>query len=306
VASAAGLCYGAIASDTGGSIRWPCGANGLTGLKPTWGRVSRHGVFELAASLDHIGPVARSAADAAALLSVIAGADEKDPTAAHNRVPDYFGAQSRKLRGLRIGFDPRWNDEDVDGSVRAVMSEAVNAFRALGAERVEITAPDVRQAIIDWTPACAVEAAVAHEATYPARKAEYGTILASVIEAGLSLSAFDYQKIRLRRMDLRGRFARLFQVIDLLLTPVQPFAPLSLATIRTLGEQPELILKLQRFTAPFDMTGSPTITLPGGFSEAGLPIGIQLIARDYEEAILFQAGMAFQRATGWHRRHPIA
>jgi amidase len=304
VAVAAGLCYGAIASDTGGSIRWPCAANGLTGLKPTWGRVSRFGIFELAASLDHVGPIVRSAADAGALLHVIAGADEKDPTAAHDPVPDYHGARP-DLQGLRIGIDPRWNGEDVDRSVQSAVLDAVHVFRALGAAPVEVAAPDVTQAIADWTPACAVEAAVAHEPTYPARKTEYGTVMASVLEAGRALSGVAYQKIQLRRMDLRGRFAQLFQTIDVLLTPVQPFAPLSLATIRTLGEQPELILKLQRYTAPFDMTGSPTITLPGGVSETGLPIGIQLIARPFDEAILVRAGIAFQGATAWHRRHPI-
>ena len=108
VATAAGLCYGAIASDTGGSIRWPCSANGLTGLKPTWGRVSRFGVFELAASLDHIGPIARSAADVGALFGVIAGADEKDPTAAYDPLPECCVASDRGLQGLRIGIDSRW------------------------------------------------------------------------------------------------------------------------------------------------------------------------------------------------------
>jgi amidase len=261
-------------------------------------------VFELAASLDHVGPIARSAADAGALLGVVAGADERDPTAALDPVPDYLGARS-DLRGLRIGIDHRWNGEDVDRSVQSVLSDAADVFRALGAVPVAVTAPDVRQAIVDWAPACAVEAAVAHEETYPARKTEYGPVMASVLEAGRALSGVDCQKIQLRRMDLRGRFARLFQAIDLLLTPVQPFAPLSLATIRTLGEQPELILKLQRYTAPFDMTGSPTITLPGGFNEAGLPIGIQLIARHYDEVSLVRAGMAFQGVTAWQRRHPI-
>jgi len=304
VATAAGLCYGAIASDSGGSIRWPCAANGLTGLKPTWGRVSRFGVFELAPSLDHVGPIARSAADAGALLGVIAGADERDPTAALDPVPDYLGARS-DLRGLRIGIDLRWNGEDLDHSVQSVLSVAADVFRALGAVPVEVTAPDVKQAVADWAPACAVEAAVAHERTYPARKMEYGTVMASVLDAGRALSGVAYQKIQLRRMDLRGRFARLFQTIDLLLAPVQPFGPLPLATIRTLGDQPELILKLQRYTAPFDMTGNPTITLPGGFSETGLPIGIQLIARDYDEMSLVRAGVAFQGVTAWHRRHPI-
>jgi amidase len=304
VATAAGLCYGSIASDTGGSIRWPCGANGLTGLKPTWGRVSRFGVFELAASLDHVGPIARSAEDAAALLGVIAGGDERDSTAVLDPVPNYLAALGQDLRGRRIGVDPHWNSEDVDHSVRAVLSDAAEVFRALGAEIVEVIAPDVTRAIVDWAPACAVEATVAHERTYPSRKREYGAVLASVLEAGRMLSGPDYQKIRIRRMDLRGRFARLFQSIDLLLAPVQPFAPLSLATIRTLGEQPDLIPKLQRYTAPFDMTGSPTITLHGGFSDAGLPIGIQLIARHLDEASLLQAGTAFQSITDWHRRHP--
>jgi amidase len=162
----------------------------------------------------------------------------------------------------------------------------------------------VTQAIADWVPHCAVEAAVAHEATYPARKAEYGPILASVLEAGRALSGVDYQKVLLRRLDFRGRVAAALSGIDLLLTPVHPFAPLTLATIQTLGEQPELIAKLSRYTFPFDMTGSPTITLPGGFSEAGLPIAFQLVAADLGEATLIRAGAAFQRVTSWHRRHP--
>jgi len=149
-----------------------------------------------------------------------------------------------------------------------------------------------------------VEAAVAHEATYPARKDEYGPILASVIETGRALSGLDYQKILLRRLALRGRVAALFEEIDLLLTPVHPFPPLTLAMIRTLGEQPDLIAGLQRYTCPFDMTGHPTITLPGGFSADGLPIAFQLVAADLDEATLVRAGAAFQRITSWHRRHP--
>jgi amidase len=162
----------------------------------------------------------------------------------------------------------------------------------------------VTQAIADWVPNCAVEAAVAHEATYPARKNEYGPILASVIETGRALSGADYQKILLRRLALRGRVAALFGTIDLLLTPVHPFAPLTLTMIRTLGEQPELISKLQRYTCPFDMTGHPTITLPGGFTEAGLPIAFQLVAANLDEATLVRAGAAFQGVTTWHHRHP--
>ncbi|MET4120284.1 amidase [Bradyrhizobium sp. JR4.1] len=304
VATAAGLCFGSLGSDTGGSIRWPCAANGLTGLKPSWGRVSRHGTFELAATLDHIGPIGRSAVDAGVLLGVIAGHDPNDPTSLLNPVPDYLAAAARDVRGLRIGVDAAWNGEDVDVATQHVLADAIDAFRALGAHTVNVRFPDVEQAIADWTPNCAVEAAVAHEATHPVRKNEYGPILGSLLEAGRALSGLDYQKILLRRLALRGQVTALFETIDLLLIPVHPFAPLTLAMIQTLGEQPDLIAKLQRYTCPFDMTGHPTITLPGGASADGLPIAFQLVAAHLDEATLVRAGAAFQRVTSWHRRHP--
>jgi amidase len=303
-ATAAGLCFGALGSDTGGSIRWPCGATGLTGIKPTWGRVSRFGSFELAASLDHIGPITRSVADAATILAAIAGIDGNDPTTLPDSAPDYLAMLDGSVRGLRIGVDPKWNHTDVDASVQRVIAEAEATFRALGADIVIVSVPDVSQAIADWSPACALEAAVAHRTTYPARKSEYGPIFAVALDAGHTISALDYQALRLRRMDFRGRFTHLFRTIDLLLLPVQPFAPLTLDAIRGLGKQPELIAKLQRYTAPFDLTGHPTVTLPGGFDGAGMPIGFQLAGHD--EGTLIQAAAAFQRQTKWHRHHPTS
>jgi amidase len=302
VATAAGLCYGSLASDTGGSIRWPCAATGLTGLKPTWGRISRAGVFELAASLDHVGPIARSAADTAAMLAVLSGSDPKDPTSLPDPVPNYLSSDG--ARGLRIGVDPCWNEDDVDGSVQEVLTSSIAVFRELGAAIVHVTVPDCKQSVLDWSAACAVEAAVAHEGTYPERKDEYGPVLASVLEAGRTFPAMEFEKIVRRRAGLRGCFAALFREIDVLLIPVQPFAPITLNTIRTLGEQPELIFKLQRFTAPFDMTGDPTVTLPGGFTQEGLPIGFQLAAGHLGETKLLRAAKAFQGVTDWHRRHP--
>jgi len=302
VATAAGLCYGALASDTGGSIRWPCGATGLSGIKPAWGRVSRFGVVELAASLDHVGPIARSVADATAILAAIAGPDDNDSTALAEPQPDYSTA-AESIIGLRLGIDTQWNTVDVDPAVQKVLAEAERVFRQLGAEIVRVRVPDVTQAVTDWASTCAIEAAVAHRETYPKRKEEYGPVLASVLDAGQAVSAVDYQAIRLRRMDLRGRFSHLLRTIDALLLPVQPFAPLTLAEISTLGEQPELILKLQRYTAPFDLTGHPTVTLPGGFGEHDMPIGLQLAGRD--ETTLIREAVAFQHGTPWHRRHPL-
>lgn len=302
VATAAGLCFGALGSDTGGSIRWPCSATGLTGIKPTWGRVSRFGSFELAASLDHIGPIARTAADAAAILAAIDGPDDKDPTTLADAPPDYPAMIGGSLRSMRIGIDPEWNFADVDACVQRVLVEAEETFRTLGADIVTVSVPDVTQAIADWSPACALEAAVAHQATFPARRSEYGPVLAAVLDAGRSVSALDYQALRLRRMDLRGRFSHLFRTIDLLLVPVQPFRPLTLDALRSLGSQPELVAKLQRYTAPFDLTGHPTVTLPGGFSDDGMPIGFQIAGHD--ERILIQAAAAFQGETNWHSYHP--
>jgi amidase len=304
VATAAGLCYGALGSDTGGSIRFPSAANSLTGLKPTWGRVSRYGVFELAATLDHIGPMARSAIDCGAMLGAIAGRDPNDPTAVLEPVPDYLAGLSGSLKGVRIGVDSRWTSEGVDAATQKVFGDALRVAADLGAEIVEIAFPDAVAIIDDWFPLCGVETAVAHEATYPSRKSEYGPSLAGLIELGRQQSGADYQKIVLRRENFRGRVRALFEQVDLLAVPAQTFAAPTLAKMATLGENPELITGLLRFSCPFNMTGSPSITLPGGFTDSGSPVAFQFIGRHFDEARLVAAGDAFQRVTGWHRRHP--
>jgi len=304
VATAAGLCFGSLGSDTGGSIRFPSAANGLSGIKPTWGRVSRYGVFELAATLDHIGPMARSAADAGALLGAIAGVDANDPTASQLPVPNYLAGMTRGLKGLRIGVDARWNSERVDEPTRKVIDAALKTVIALGGDIRDVSFPDPEQVIADWFPLCGIEVAVAHETTYPARKSEYGPGLAGLIELGLAQRGVDYQKIVLHRHDFSGRVRALFETIDLLLIPATASASPTNAQMATLTEDPELISGLLRFTCPFDMTGSPTITLPGGFTEQGTPIGLQFVSRHFEEELLVRAGWAFQQATDWHQRHP--
>ena len=304
VATAAGLCYGSLGSDTGGSIRFPAAANGLTGIKPTWGRVSRFGVFELAATLDHIGPMARSAADAAALLGAIAGADANDPTAVQLPVPNYLAGMTRGLRALRIGIDAAWNSTAVDAPTRAMMAEVTKVITDQGADIREVKFPNPEQEIADWFPLCGVETAVAHEATYPSRKSEYGPGLAGLIDLGLAQSGLDYQKIVLRRRAFSGRVAALFEGIDLLLIPTTAAASPTNAQLAGLANDAELLSALLRYTCPFDMTGSPTITLPGGFTAHGTPIAFQFVARHFEEDMLVRAGWHYQQATDWHRRHP--
>ncbi|SCB36440.1 amidase [Rhizobium hainanense] len=304
VATAAGLCFGSLGTDTGGSIRFPSAANGLTGLKPTWGRVSRYGVFELAATLDHVGPMTRSAADAAAMLSAIAGPDAKDPTAAQRPIPDYLSEMVKGLQGLKIGIDSAFNAPGLDHPTAAALSSSVEVIKALGGDIREVAFPDIEAVLADWLAACAAETAVAHEATYPGRKEEYGPGLAGVIDVGRNLSAMELQKVILRRNDFRGRVAAFFQDVDLLIVPAQSIASPTLDRIATLSEDIPLMRGLMRFTSIFNMSGNPTITLPCGFTEAGTPIAFQFVSDHWGEDKLFRAGYAFQQATKWHLRHP--
>lgn len=304
VATAAGLCYGSIGTDTGGSIRFPSAANGVTGLKPTWGRVSRYGAFELAATLDHLGPMTRSAIDCGAMLGAIAGADPKDPTAVPVPVPDYLANLTGSLRGMTVGVDRKLVEASADADTKKAFEAALKVVAELGATIKDVSFPDPKDVVNDWFPLCGAETAVAHEATYPSRKDEYGPGLISVIELGRQLSGMDYQKIVLRREAFRGRLRALFETIDLLAIPAQAVAAPTLAKMATFGEDPALLNGLLYFTCPFDMTGSPTITIPAGATANGGRIGFQFVGRHFDEARLVVAGDAFQRVTDWHKQHP--
>ena len=305
VATAAGLCFGAIGTDTGGSIRFPSGANGLTGLKPTWGRVSRHGVLPLADSLDHVGPMTRSAADAGAMLGAMAGVDPNDPTTLEAPVPDYLAGIDQGIRGLRIGFDPRYIYDVSEADTTAVIDDARKVLADLGAKMSEIAMPSNTVTMYkEWAKFCGVETAVAHDKTYPSRASEYGPVLTDLIELGRNLSVLELMKIYHARLVFNGQLRKLFQDIDLLLVPVHPFGNPSAGQLDEVFNRPNGIDDVLRFTAPFDMSGSPTITVPGGFTSRGLPVGFQLVGRHLDEALLVRAGHAYQGATDWHRRHP--
>ena len=305
VATAAGLCFGALGSDTGGSIRFPSAANGVTGLKPTWGRVSRHGVFALAESLDHIGPMARSAADAGAILGVIAGQDSDDPTTLIAPVPDYLAEIDIGVRAVRIGIDAAYNETGCDSQTVAAVREARKVFETLGATIKEVTLPDPSGVMVTtaWGTICAAETALAHKATYPARSSEYGG-LRNLIESGRAASGMEVMEAHHKRLAFTGNLAALFADIDLLLIPTQTHANFTVAQERELFATAEGLSEFVRYATPFDMSGSPTITLPGGFTPKGLPLSFQLVSRHLEEALLVRAGHAYQRVTDWHHRHP--
>lgn len=305
VAVTSGLAYATLGTDTGGSIRLPSSCCGVVGIKPTWGRVSRHGVFPLAESLDHVGPMARSAADAAALLGAIAGPDATDPTSAPAPLDDYLGAAvSADVAGLTIGIDRAFIASRATDEVQASIEAAVEVMRALGARFVAVDFPDPDAILRGWAVQCAVECALAHEGAYPSRGAEYGERLAALIERGRRHTARDMAVALQDRRDFNGRMARLFSTIDLLMVPGLPVAGPSMDFMASLGEDPAAILAIGPFTAPFDVCGYPTITLPCGQSSEGIPMGLQFVGRPFAEALLCRAGGAYQSVTAFHRRRP--
>lgn len=302
VAVSAGLCSAALGSETGGSIKLPAAANGVTALKPTWGRVSRDGVFELAATLDHVGPFAQSVADAATVLSVIAGPDEADPTASQIPVPDYSAALANGIAGLVIGIDPDWIASCVDDETASALDDAVTVLEKAGATIKSVTVPDVTNMIWDWFPICAVQTALAHQETFPSRRDEYGPALSQLLDIGNELTGLEYQRLIVRRDLFRGRLNALFSHIDMLALPVLAFPVPTLEKMNHVDD--DMIAGFHRFTCPFNLTGSPGLVLPSGFNREGLPIVFQLIARHFEEALLLSAGAAFQNATQWHLQRP--
>ena len=302
-ATAAGLCFASLGSDTGGSIRFPSTMNGLSGLKPTWGRVSRAGVFALAESLDHIGPMTRSALDAAIVLGVIAGADPEDPTSVGLPVPDYAASIDAGVRGRRIGLAT--NMQGLDDDARRALDGAMEALKNAGAILVDVRLPDgFDQGARDWVPLCGVEAAVAHEATYPSRAAAYGPVLSGLLEQGRRLSAMELAKMQLRRAALTGELNRLLASLDLLLMPVMAKAAWSTEALLAAGRDPEAVAGRLRYTAPFDLSGHPTLTLPGGMTAECVPVGFQIVGKAFDEGPILAAGHAYQQQTDWHLRRP--
>ena len=301
VATAAGLCFGSLGTDTGGSIRFPSAVNGLVGIKPTWGRVPRHGVFPLADSLDHVGPMTRCVRDAAAILSAIAGHDPRDPTSLRAPVPELERSLETGVRGVRIGIDRDYANDATDPNIVEPILACAAVFADAGAELHEVSVPGWERCLAAWGPICAAEAALAHEGLFPERRAEYGPDLARFLDGGRELSALELARAFEIRREFQARLEHGFGEIDLLLcpslgTPVPPRIPD--------WNDAETIPRLIQFTAPFDLSGSPTISLPCGFSKDGLPLSLQLVGRHLEEELLCRAGVVFEAATDWRHRHP--
>jgi amidase len=305
VAVAAGLCFGALGTDTGGSIRMPSGSCGLSGIKPTWGRVSLHGVFPLCTTRDHAGPMARNARDAAIMLAAIAGDDPEDPMSLADPVDDYVGQLDTGIAGLRIGVDRRTLTEGVDAELAEALDTALALMESLGARICDVTYPSPDDYLENYFAETAAEIAIAHEATFPARADEYGAVLRRSIEAAANVTGSDVVRVAHKRERFKGDLARLFARVDVLFLPLFPIVTQTAARMTELSSDPRTFMRLLgRYTIPFNASGSPALVLPCGFGGNGLPLPMQLVGRHCGEATLFRIGAAYQSRTDWHSRHP--
>jgi aspartyl-tRNA(Asn)/glutamyl-tRNA(Gln) amidotransferase subunit A len=305
VAVAARLCYGTLGSDTGGSIRHPAAFNGVVGLKPTWGRVSRFGVLPRSWSLDTVGPLARTVRDCARLMRVIAGPDSNDATCSSERVPDYEKELTGNVKGLRVGVPKNYYYDDSSADVRRRMQASLEALESLGARLVEIKVPDPQRLLDLSNVISQPEVAAVHGKWLRERPQDY-SIWRAAIEPGLVVSAASYLEAQMARPRLVREFVdAVFGRVDLLHAPVyaRPVPTIAEATPRSPADIPR-VQRISRNNRPANFLGIPSVSVPAGFSSSGLPVAFQLIGRPFSEPLLLRVADAYQRVTDWHRRAP--
>ncbi len=309
VATAAGLCFASLGTDTGGSIRYPSMANGIVGLKPTYGRVSRHGVIELAGSLDHVGPMTRSVIDAALMLEAIAGRDYHDPTSLDEPVPQARLGTDADLSGIRIGIDEDYIGNGTNPGLVEAIHEVIKVLDSLGAELIGIDMPkddpmDLRNA---WLPVVAFEAFQAHAEFYPARANEYGGYLGDALKMGHEMGQQDYEQATKIRQQIADHFEAELNKVDAVICPSggSVFSVEKEIQYGNMESLKPVIRQFQgQFTLPADLAGTPTLTVPCGFSDRKSPYAVQFLGSKLTEATLCRIGAAYQSATDWHKQHP--
>lgn len=305
-AVAGGLAPIASGSDTGGSIRMPAACCGLTGLKPTYGRVSRAGILPLCWSMDHAGPLARSAMDAALFLGAVAGHDPRDAACADRPVPDYAGALTGDIRGLRIGIPRRYFFDQTQGQVVSLVDAALAELAAMGAELVEVDIPHIEASAAAAMAIYISEATAYHDDTLDDRADLYTEQVRAFLEIGDQMLAKDYLHAQRYRTLLGTEVARIMADVDVLATPgiAHTATPLGQEMVDINGTEEAVFGAILRNTEPFDLTGQPAVVIPCGLADDGMPTSIQFAGRPFDETTILNVAHAYQQATDWHRRRP--
>jgi aspartyl-tRNA(Asn)/glutamyl-tRNA(Gln) amidotransferase subunit A len=297
-ALAAGLAFGALGSDTGGSIRGPAAFCAIAGLKPTYGRTSRAGVVTLSWTLDHTGPMARTVEDCAVLLHALAGHDPADPASSPAPVGDYLTQLRQGIRGLRVGVPRAYFFEGADAEVEKAFEQALATLRGLGATVTDVEIPSIETS---WAflAILMAEAFAYHEHDLRAHPELYGDVLRERLLAGGLITGPEYVQAQRLRARLRAEMADVLTRVDVLATPTTPKPAPTFAAVW----DPNFGFPKSNM-APFNMTGLPALAVPCGFSSQGLPLSLQLAGRPFDEATVLRVGHAYEQATEWHTRRP--
>ena len=300
-AVAAGMCLGALGTDTGGSIRIPASLCGVVGLKPTYGRVSLRGVFPLSWNLDHAGPLTRSVKDAALLLQIMSGYDAQDPASKKMLIDDYLGHLEDGIEKCRVALAVGKYIEDSDPEVLDAVRQAARVFESLGAIVEEVDVSFLSEAALANGLMTQADGAAFHRERLVEHPDWFGTDVRQRLENGVKTSSTEYALARRTQAEVRRRCELLLQSHDFMLLPTTPIP----ATLIEGSNAIEQARRLTYFTAPFNLTGLPALSLPCGFTKGGLPVGLQITARPWAEAKALRAGHAYEQAMEWHKRRPV-
>jgi len=305
-AVASGQCVLAMGSDTGGSIRIPGALCGLVGLKPTYGRLSRYGMTVLAWSQDHSGPMARTVEDCALVMNAVAGYDPNDPTSVNLPVPNYTKALTGHIKGLHLGFVKEFFEVPIESQVKESFWKAIDKLVELGAIVSEVSWP-----LYEYSTAIASIIQMAEATAYHSKliREDASRIYPPVrlrLEAGIFITATDYIQAQRARTLFYHQSQELLKKVDLLISPTLPVTafPIGTSALTVSGQKVNVISLLTQYTRPFNLNGFPAITVPCGFSEDHLPIGLQFVGRPFDEEMVLRFAHAYEQATEWHRRRP--
>jgi aspartyl-tRNA(Asn)/glutamyl-tRNA(Gln) amidotransferase subunit A len=306
-AVAARMCFGALGTDTGGSIRLPSAINGITGIRPTIGRVSNYGVIPLAWSMDTVGPMTRTVEDCAVMFNAIAGHDPKDEASATVPVTDYTTDLERGVTGIRIGVVPGYFFHHLQPPVHEAVKAAVETLERLGATVADVEIDHIHGNISAQLTVESCEPSTYHQRWLRERPEDYGDDVRLLLELGELHLATHYLQAQRYRGLLRRQFLDAFKSVDVFICPTLPFTatPVGATTVVIdAGVEEDMLSAIMQYTGVPSLTGLPSLAVPCGFDDDGLPIGMQVIGRPFDEVTLFRVGAAFQSVTDFHRRSP--
>lgn len=304
-AVASGMVPIALGTDTGGSVRMPAALCGIAGLKPTYGRVSRAGVLDLSWSMDHVGPMTRTTEDCALMMNALAGHDPRDPASSSEPLPDFTSDLNKGVAGLRIGVPTHYFFDDfVDSEIKSSVRTAIDLLASNGAEIIELSMPWVGKGRPINFGVILPEAVSIHEKMLAEHADLYTPAVRSRIQSGLNVSAIDYIRAKRARQWFNHQIAESMKQVDVLVTPTVPIQTPTIADCKPSPGNPGGGSELPMFTGVFDVTGQPSHSIPCGFTEGGMPVGMMITGHPFDESTVLRVGHAYEQFTNWHQRPP--